>query len=329
MTGGRHASETRLEWLRSSSWSAVSRLCLPALALAAIAILAFVPRLTSAYHLAFIVTVLEYVVLATAWTLFSGTTRYMSLATAAFFGLGAYLVVFLGKTLPMPALVLLAAAAGFGVAFIVGFSTLRLRGPYFVIFTLGLSELIRQMVIWWEINQNQTVGRIIHLRVSMDDIYYYLLGLTMLVYGVCYSIGRSRVGYALRAIGEDETAASHVGINNTRLKVLTFAVSAAFMSMTGAVIAPRFSYMEPNIAFDPLLSFTVLIMALLGGIHRLYGPAVGIVPLIFLSEYLSGAFPFYFGLILGVCFMAIVYFLPVGVVGLAEDWLARARAWRR
>jgi hypothetical protein len=98
------------------------------------------------------------------------------------------------------------------------------------------------------------------------------------------------------------------------------------------VMAPRFGYLTPNFAFNPLISFTVVIMALLGGMQRLWGPVLGVVPLVVLSELLQVRFPFWYSVLLGLVFMVIVYFLPRGVTGLVEDawqWLRRPIALQR
>jgi branched-chain amino acid transport system permease protein len=129
----------------------------------------------------------------------------------------------------------------------------------------------------------------------------------------------------LRVVGEDETLAQHTGINTTLTKLSVFAVSGMLISMTGAVMAPRWTYIDPNIAFNSLISIQVVIMALLGGIGRLYGPAIGAVPLVLLSEYLAGRFPYHFSIALGLCFVAIVYILPQGLAGLLEDFMGRLR----
>jgi hypothetical protein len=91
------------------------------------------------------------------------------------------------------------------------------------------------------------------------------------------------------------------------------------MTAVGAVMAPRFGYLTPNFAFNPLISFQVVIMALLGGMQRLWGPVLGVVPLVLLSEFLQVRFPFWFSVFLGLVFMIIVYFLPRGITGLVED----------
>ncbi len=104
--------------------------------------------------------------LATAWALFSGPTRYISLATVAFFGIGAYTVGVLGEMLPWPLVLAIAALIGVAVALVVGLSTLRLSGIYFVIFTFGLAELIRQLVDLVRGQRHRTVGRYVFLDIT-------------------------------------------------------------------------------------------------------------------------------------------------------------------
>ncbi len=277
-------------------------------------------RLGSAYHLTLGINMLQFVVLATAWALFSGPTRYISLATAAFFGVGNYTVAVLANAAPLPALILLAAVIGVAVALVVGLATLRLRGIFFVIFTFGLSELMREVVRWYEVNQAHTVGRYIFFNISQEQIYWELFALALLVFMAGWLITRSRLGLALRVIGDDETVARHVAINTTAAKLALFAVSAAFMSATGAVMAPRYTYIDPAFAFNPLVSFQVVIMALLGGAGTLYGPLLGVIPLVLISEVISTTFASNFPLVLGVVFIVIVYLLPNGVVGLVQRW---------
>jgi branched-chain amino acid transport system permease protein len=288
-----------------------------------VAALAAVPLLVSTYHLALGITLLSYTVLATAWALFSGPTRYISLATVAFFGIGAYTVGVLGEVLPWALVLAIAAAIGTAVALVVGLSTLRLSGMYFVIFTFGLAELIRQLVTWYEVNVHRSVGRYVFVDVTQAAIYWQLLALTVLVFLVGWLIGRSRLGLALRVIGEDETVARHCGIDTTWAKLALFAVSALFTTVTGAVMAPRWTYIDPAIAFNPMISFQVVIMALLGGVGRLFGPLLGVVPLVLLFEVLSANFPNYYSILLGVVFMLIVYVVPDGVAGLVRSGWAR------
>ena len=287
-----------------------------ALGAAAVALLAFVPKYADGYQLALGISLLYFTVLATAWALFSGPTHYISLATVAFFGIGAYTVAVLGEKMPWPAVLGIAGLIGVVVALVVGLSTLRLSGIYFVIFTFGLSELIRQIVSWYEINISRSVGRYIFLSITTEQIYWQLLALAAFVFLTGWLIGRSRLGLALRVIGNDEVVARHSGIDTTRAKLTMFAVSALFMTLTGAVMAPRWTYLDPAIAFSPMLTFEVVIMALLGGAGSLFGPLLGAVPLVLLFEVLTVKFPTYFSILLGVVFVIIVYMVPRGVIGL-------------
>jgi branched-chain amino acid transport system permease protein len=288
------------------------------IALAIVAAAAMVPLLVGSYHVALGISLLSYTVLATAWALFSGPTRYISLATVAFFGIGAYTVGALGEALPWWLVLGIAAVIGVAVALVVGLSTLRLSGMYFVIFTFGLSELIRQVVTWYEVNVHRSVGRYVFVDVTQNAIYWQLLALTVLVFVTGWLIGRSRLGLALRVIGEDETVARHCGIDTTRAKLALFAVSALFTTLTGAIMAPRWTYIDPAIAFNPMISFQVVIMALLGGAGRLFGPLLGVVPLVFLFEFLSANFPNFYSILLGLAFILIVYVVPNGIAAIIE-----------
>ena len=281
-----------------------------------IALLAAFPLVANGYTMSLGINLLDFTVLATAWVLFSGPTRYVSLATAAFFGIGAYTMAVLSEAMAQQWIILTAAALGVVVALVVGLSTLRLRGMFFVIFTFGLAELIRQLVTWYEINVTRTVGRYIFLSISQEQIYWELLALAVLVFLVGWLVGRSRLGLALSVIGNDETVARHVAINTTSAKLVLFAISAAFMAATGAVMAPRWTYIDPAIAFNPLVSFQVVIMALLGGLGRLYGPLLGVVPLVLVTDQISEYFASNIPIVLGLVFIVTVYFLPDGVTGL-------------
>jgi branched-chain amino acid transport system permease protein len=290
-------------------------------ALAVVVLLAIFPFFATGYQLALGIGVLYFTVLATSWGMFSGPSHYISLSTAAFFGIGAYTTAVLAEQIPYPAILLVAAAIGIAVALIVGLSTLRLSGIYFVIFTFGLTELIRQCVSWYEVNIHGSVGRYIFLKVTQQEIYWQLLALAALVFLIGSLVERSRLGLALRVIGEDETVARHAGIDTTRAKLAVFAVSSAFATLTGAIMAPRWTYIDPAISFNSMISFEVVIMALLGGAGSLFGPLLGAVPLVLLFDFLIANFPTYFSILLGLFFIVIVYFLPQGVAGLLTPYL--------
>jgi branched-chain amino acid transport system permease protein len=145
------------------------------------------------------------------------------------------------------------------------------------------------------------------------------------VYLLGWIISRSRLGFALRIIGGDETVARHVGINTAMAKVILFTTTGIFGAIVGAIIAPRWSYIEPNQVFSPQLSFFVVIMALLGGSGRLWGPVVGVIPFLLIWNWVDSNFPNQSILVLGVAFLLIVYCLPHGFVGRIEQ----LRAYKR
>jgi branched-chain amino acid transport system permease protein len=297
-------------------------ICIALFVLAALA-----PLVLGGYPLQLAISIAMYTALATSWLLFSGPTNYIALSTAAFFGIGMYTVAGGIDALPYPVLVLLAGVAGAALAAVVGLATLRVSGVYFVIFSLGLAELVRQIMTWLQHVLGTMSGIYVTIERSEQEYYWQLLLLAAVVYLVGWWIGRSRLGFALRIIGNDEVVAVHCGINTALAKVVLFIISSAFASISGALVAPRWGYVEPVVAFNPFVSFQVVIMALLGGTHRLWGPLLGVIPFVLLWELISIEFPDQTTLLLGVCFLLIVYVIPNGVTGLIEDaWYGRAGA---
>ncbi|HQZ13265.1 MAG TPA: branched-chain amino acid ABC transporter permease [Devosia sp.] len=299
--------------LTHKEWRAV------AVSAALLGVAALLPVFDQGFVLSLSLNIVMYMVLCTAWTLFSGPTHYISLATAAFFGIGTYAVALGIGTLPFPLLVLIGAGGAALLAAVVGLATLRLSGVYFVIFTLGLAELMRQVVTWLQTQFGSALGLYVLTDFREMHIYWMLLGVGALVYLVGFLINRSRLGFAMRIIGNDETVARHVGVDTARAKVILFTVSGAFIGAVGAILAPRYSYVTSPAAFNPMISFQVVIMALLGGTNRLWGPLLGVIPFTILFDQISAYFPNHTSLAIGIAFMAIVYLLPRGVLGVWED----------
>jgi aldehyde dehydrogenase (NAD+) len=293
-----------------------------------LAALIAVPLLAPAYQVALGLALLADVALASAWALFSGPTRYLSLAAAAFFGTGAYVTALTGAGLAWPAPVLAGAVAAALLALPVGLLSLRLRGPYFAIFTFGLSELVRHAVIAYESRVTGTVGRVLQLPLERRTLYWGLLALAVLAVTAAVVTRRSRWGLALVAIGGDEERAEVLGIRPTGIKVSVFMLSAALMGATGAAIAPRWTYIDPHIAFNPLISFQVIIMALLGGAGRPAGPVIGALFLGLLSELFLIQFRYVYMIVLGAVLIVTVLGLPHGIMGWRGEERTEARVRR-
>lgn len=298
------------------------RIILP---LVGLVLLTVLPMHLSDYGLGLLIGAATYVTLASAWALFSGQTHYISLATVAFYGTGAYTVAVLNESLPYPLVLLVAGLIGAALSLLVGLSTLRLRGVYFVIFSFGLAELIRQLITWYEVNVTGTLGRYIFLDITTRQIYWQMLALGAVTLALTAWIHRSRLGLALRVIGDDEAVAAHSGINLARVKLIAFVLSSVILTLAGAITSPRYVYVEPSIVFNPTVSFLTVIMALLGGANRLWGPMLGAVPLFLVFEFLSANFPDTYPIFLGLLFIGVVFLVPNGLIAEVEK-LGRRRA---
>ena len=303
---------------------ALTKVWVPGLLLIILVLLAALPLRSTEYTVVLVATILMFIILTVSWVIFSGSTGYLSLAPAAFFGVGIYTSAVLGMDLPLPVVVCIGGLASSCLALVVGAVTLRLRGIYFAIFTFGLVELIKNFVLWWEIQRTGTRGRFVVL-VDNSTIYYVMLAILVVTLLTAYFIRRSRYGLALQSIGEDEHAAAHAGINVTALKIATFAISAIFMGAAGAIYAMQLTYIDPFISFNLNYSFLPVLMAIFGGMGQLYGPILGAAVFAYLREVLITEFPYHYMLILGIVLLIAILFLPNGLVGLIQR--ARRRAF--
>jgi len=277
------------------------------------------------YNVILFTDILLYVILTLSWAIFSGPTGYFSLASAAFLGIGMYTSATLGKEFALPIVIAAGGLVSFCLALLTGALTLRLRGMYFIMFTFGLSQLVKHLVLFWEAHVTGTIGRFVII-VDPTTVFYIMLIIFVIALLTAYFIRRSRLGLALQSIGEDEDAAAHTGINVTLVKVITFAISAFFMGAAGAIMATRWTYIDPSIAFNPLYSFMPVLMAIFGGIGQLYGPVIGAAIFAYLEELLITKFPYYYMLFFGIILVVVVLYLPNGIVGLIQKLIQR---WRR
>jgi branched-chain amino acid transport system permease protein len=275
------------------------------------------PSYASSYRVIFVTNILMYVILTLSWVIFSGPTGYISLATAAFFGIGVYTSAILSSALFLPLVIFIGGLASFCLAFVVGSLTLRLRGMYFTMFTFALVQLISNLAHWYEVNVTGTVGRLV-LSLESTTVYYSMLVVFCLVLLASYYIKHSRFGLALQSIGESEEAAAHSGINVTLVKVTTFAISAFFMGAVGAVMTMRWTYVDPPTAFDIRLSFMPLLMAIFGGMGNLFSPIIGSSIFAYLEEILTTKFPYYYMLLFGGAMLLVIVFMPHGIEGVFQ-----------
>lgn len=284
-------------------------------AVAAVLLLAALPFAAGTYVLGVGFQLLMWIALTQSWVLLSGFTGYVSLGHAVFYGLGGYLTVLTWQALPLPAAIVLAGVAAALFALVIGYPVMRVRGPYFVILTFGLAELVKYTVI----NIEAALGKFGRLMLGAPDLpvlYWSMLGLAVAASLMVLLVGRSRFGAGLRAIREDEPAAETAGVPAARYKLLAYALSAFIPGMVGGLVALRTAYFEPQQIFSPTVSFTVVTMAMIGGSDTARGPLFGALFLVLLSELLWANLPELYMILLGLLLIGFVLFAPSGLDGL-------------
>jgi len=294
------------------------------LILVALALVAgVVPYVGSEFATSMVLTCLMYVALSTSWALFCGTTRYMSLATAAFFGIGAYAGALSLELLPWGLVILLGAALAAGVAALMGAAVLHLRGTYFAVLTFGMTELIRHAITYWEKQVTGTVGRVLMTVPERDTVYLTVLGLAVAAVLCAIAVRRSRFGLALVGIGADEQRAQTLGVNTRLVKVAGFALTAAFAGAVGAAMSVRWTYIDPATVFNPFIGFQTVLIALIGGAATLWGPLIAAVVFSLLAETLRLQMPQLYMMSLGLLLILCVLYLPGGLASLRLPRAAR------
>jgi branched-chain amino acid transport system permease protein len=268
-------------------------------------------------------TILLYVVLTVSWVIFSGSTGYMSLAVAGFFGVGMYTAAFLyplsGPLLPLPAVIIAGGLVAFMFALVIGLVTLRLKGMYFAIFTFGFTVFLSELMWYYELYIVGQRGERL-TAITNQTAFYIVLIILVLTLLAAYLIRRSRLGLAMLSIGENEDAAEHMGVNTTMVKIMTFALSSAFVGATGAALAPKWEYVDATVAFNMLYSFLPVLMAIFGGMRELYGPVIGAVIFAYTERALRLRFPYQYMLSFGIILILVILYLPGGLVGVVP-WL--------
>jgi branched-chain amino acid transport system permease protein len=305
------------------SWIALAVL---ALALAAL------PLAGNNYLLRIATTVCMYTVMAQSWNFIGGLAGYPSFATAAFFGLGAYASAILQNYgLPMFLAWGIAGLAALTFAAFLGGAILHLRGHYFAIASLIIAEMLREMV---NTTPDFTGGGkglnlpIMRMAVAAQAqfFFYAMLALGFACMATAIYVHRSKLGFGLRCIQQNEDAASILGVNTYAYKTAAFSLSAVFVGMAGAIYASWVNYIEPPDVFDVLLAVKPMVMVLLGGLGTIFGPAIGSVILLMLEEFVWRNFLTVHAAALGIIIVVLVLFLPNGLLSLLRERFARGGA---
>lgn len=292
----------------------------PALLLAALVALAAYPLIGTGYGVRAVLQVFMWIALAGSWNLISGLTGYVSFGHVAFFGAGAYTAGILigssGWSWPVAALAGGVAAAVLALA--IGVPCLRLKGPYFAIAMLGLNEVLRALVSYFEGLTGGGNGLSLPTLDATVPIYY-AMGLTaILVTLLSRVIIASRFGLRLMTIREDELAADAMGIDTFRHKLYALLLSAAGPGIAGALTARDQGYIEPLSVFPLATTITMIVMALFGGKGTVWGPVLGAVVLFVAQELVWARYPYIHPLLFGGIIVAVVVAMPRGVLGLLQ-----------
>jgi len=257
-----------------------------------------------------------------------GFTGQVSFGHAAFFGTGAYVtsLLYIGPGVPLIVGGLLGGVFAAALSIPIGLICFRLRGPYFALTILGISEILRIIAINWRSLTKGPVG-VLFPPIFRDKLpfYYIVLALAVLTMVVVWVTLRSKAGYYFRALRDDQDAANALGINPTRFKLVSLILSAFLTGLLGGFFAPYQGYIDPDVVFSiPDISIAMIVVAVLGGMGNLWGPPVGAIIVVVLSEILRANLGEAHLLVYAALIIVIVIFLPEGLVG----WLARLLARR-
>jgi branched-chain amino acid transport system permease protein len=280
-------------------------------------------------------TILQFIVLATAWNILGGYCGYVNFGSAAFFALGAYSSVFMYKffPVPIPVLMIIGAAVSGIVGFGMGYLTLRLRGSFFAIATLALAVVLQTLIVNWDYVGGSRGAYIIHdenLEIGSLHVHYIeylfalMLTLTLIALITARTIERSQLGFGFATIRDDELAAEASGVPTLRLKLIATTLSGAFMGMAGAPFPYYIGYLQPSSAFGLEYAVNSIAMPMIGGTTSWVGPLVGAVLLGSAQQYatvtISSAVNL---LIVGLMLVAFVIIAPNGLIGLVQKRLRR------
>lgn len=307
-----------------------------AVTLAALVGLALAPLVLSPFHVRVGQIVLFSAGLALAWTILGGFSGYWSFGHTAFIGLGAFAAALTmgGPTgLPPPLAfafaVLIGSATCAGLAAVIAYPILRLRGIYFAIAMLGVSQVLGELnnnLDLFKGSMGVVLPRIAPRGVDPATVFYYLfLAATALTLGIAFAVKVGRIGYGLLAIREDEDTARMLGVPTERYKIATFVLSAALTGMFGVIYAWGLGYITTSSVYRTDFSLNMIVYSLLGGMGTLIGPIVGSLVMVVLTQVLLGHLLDIHMMLTGAILVAMVLLAPRGLVGFVRRLSERRR----
>ncbi len=284
-------------------------------------LVALYPARGTGYGIRVMLQIFMWIALAQSWNLISGLTGYVSFGHVAFFGMGAYTagILIARAGWPWPAACLAGGVTAAALALIIGWPCLRLKGPYFAIAMLGLNEVLRVVVSYYEGLTGGGNGLSLPTLYASIPIYYAMGAVALGVTALTYVIITSRFGLRLMTIREDEVAAEAMGIDTFRYKLYAFLLSAVGPGIVGGLAARDQGYIEPISVFPLLTTITMIVMVLFGGKGTIWGPVLGAVVLFTFQELVWATFIYLHQLLFGAVIVAVVLLMPRGILGVLQQ----------
>lgn len=288
---------------------------------------AALPLFSDNYYLRLATTVCMYTALAQSWNFIGGLAGYPSFATAAFFGLGAYAsAIAQSHGLSLAVAWSIGGVAAMSFAALIGAGILHLRGHYFAIASLVIAEMLRELTN--SVPDFTGGGKglnlpMLHTSVNAQARFFFfaMLVLAFMCMAAAIVVHRSKLGFGLRCIQQNEDAANILGVNAYAYKTAAFTLSAVFVGLTGAIYASWVNYIDPPDVFDVLISIKPMVMVLLGGLGTIFGPALGAMILLAFEELFWRNFLTIHAAALGTIIVVLILFLPNGILSLRSRWL--------
>lgn len=285
----------------------------------------------SKFHLNTLILILLYATIASAWNILGGYAGQLSLGHTIFFGVGAYTssLLYLNFGLSPWIGIFFAVVLSIIVGMFIGWPTFRLRGTYFSLATIAFAEVIRYLTLYFKDLTNGSMGINIRFEPGISNLifreyssyYYVALALFFITLAIVYYVDRTRIGYYLKAIRENEDSAETLGINAARYKMLAMILSAGITGIAGVLYAQFMLFFEPISVFNLNFSIEIALIAIVGGMGTVYGPVLGAVIIIPLNEILRSSFPALSGMnyfLYGISLILIVSFMPNGLLPLLK-----------
>jgi branched-chain amino acid transport system permease protein len=285
-------------------------------------VLILVPLVSNNFLIRFWTDILMFAVMASAWNIIGGYTGYASFGNVVFFGIGAYVTAILMEKADLHFGLAFPAAGFFAAVFavLIGLPVLRLKGHYFAIATLGVAEAMKALAQNLDITEGNAGIYLPVLDLGIRQQYlfffYMMLGTLVLTLAATWLLLNAKIGYSLVAIREDEDAAGSVGINTTISKTVAFALSGFFTGLAGSIYAFQQAFIQPGPVFSVETTVKMIVMAVFGGMGRLFGPLLGAFSIQVLSETLSNYFLVAHTLFFGSVVIMAIVFTPKGVMDL-------------